>query len=405
VRYLNADPDASVARISRIGLGTWQFGSREWGYGSSYAGQEAHAGLEDRHLSDLAPGHHEVSERDLLGHVGAHPLGEQATLPHLGEKNDVGFPGIVCQRMRAKGVDLCAVAQQQFRSMPPGIERRVRRRRNKKYLGHRSWMILTSVANKPTVRNCPCVMRTWNFWRVWRNASTAQKEDLILEASSLSLHQLLIDMDQNLLNPGHSATKIYSRRTVLCSTGSLLALASLRARAWAEDRRTRVVLILSGVINDGGWGQLAFEGLKNEDIAQRLQCERHGIGTWRRRWQNAFQRLTVLECLEKPPVLRDAIAEILGDLPRAGCGGKFTAEQIAQIIAVACEPPDKSERPVSHWTPRELADEVIKRGIVTSISVRHVGRFLKDGGASAPQKSLLAQRQSQRRGCLRAASA
>jgi aryl-alcohol dehydrogenase-like predicted oxidoreductase len=43
VRYLNADPDASVARISRIGLGTWQFGSREWGYGSSYAGQEAHA--------------------------------------------------------------------------------------------------------------------------------------------------------------------------------------------------------------------------------------------------------------------------------------------------------------------------------------------------------------------------
>jgi aryl-alcohol dehydrogenase-like predicted oxidoreductase len=42
MRYLNARPDAS-ARISRIGLGTWQFGSREWGYGSSYAGQEAHA--------------------------------------------------------------------------------------------------------------------------------------------------------------------------------------------------------------------------------------------------------------------------------------------------------------------------------------------------------------------------
>jgi aryl-alcohol dehydrogenase-like predicted oxidoreductase len=43
VRYLNAGPDAPAARISRIGLGTWQFGSREWGYGSSYAGQEAHA--------------------------------------------------------------------------------------------------------------------------------------------------------------------------------------------------------------------------------------------------------------------------------------------------------------------------------------------------------------------------
>jgi aryl-alcohol dehydrogenase-like predicted oxidoreductase len=43
VRYLSAGPDSSAARISRIGLGTWQFGSREWGYGPSYAGQEAHA--------------------------------------------------------------------------------------------------------------------------------------------------------------------------------------------------------------------------------------------------------------------------------------------------------------------------------------------------------------------------
>jgi aryl-alcohol dehydrogenase-like predicted oxidoreductase len=43
VRYLNVGPDTSAARISRIGLGTWQFGSREWGYGPSYAGQEAHA--------------------------------------------------------------------------------------------------------------------------------------------------------------------------------------------------------------------------------------------------------------------------------------------------------------------------------------------------------------------------
>ena len=40
MRYLNA---GTSSRISRIGLGTWQFGSREWGYGQGYAGQEAHA--------------------------------------------------------------------------------------------------------------------------------------------------------------------------------------------------------------------------------------------------------------------------------------------------------------------------------------------------------------------------
>jgi aryl-alcohol dehydrogenase-like predicted oxidoreductase len=34
MRYLDVD---GVGRVSRIGLGTWQFGSREWGYGDSYA--------------------------------------------------------------------------------------------------------------------------------------------------------------------------------------------------------------------------------------------------------------------------------------------------------------------------------------------------------------------------------
>ena len=43
MHYLNTDTDPNTTRISRIGLGTWQFGSREWGYGQSYAGQVAHA--------------------------------------------------------------------------------------------------------------------------------------------------------------------------------------------------------------------------------------------------------------------------------------------------------------------------------------------------------------------------
>jgi putative transposase len=150
---------------------------------------------------------------------------------------------------------------------------------------------------------------------------------------------------------------------------------------------------------------LAFEGLKNEVIAERLGCERHSVGIWRRRWKKAFEQLVRVECLEKPSALRDAIGEVLGDLPRSGCGGTFTAEQIAQIIAVACEAPEKSGRPVSHWTPRELADEVIRRGIVPSISVRHVGRFLKDGGTSAAQKPAVAQREPRRPGRVRTARA
>jgi len=41
MRYLDVGTDPKAIRISRIGLGAWQFGSREWGYGKSYAEQEA----------------------------------------------------------------------------------------------------------------------------------------------------------------------------------------------------------------------------------------------------------------------------------------------------------------------------------------------------------------------------
>jgi aryl-alcohol dehydrogenase-like predicted oxidoreductase len=40
VRYLEID---GLGQVSRVGLGTWQFGSREWGYGEGYASGAAHA--------------------------------------------------------------------------------------------------------------------------------------------------------------------------------------------------------------------------------------------------------------------------------------------------------------------------------------------------------------------------
>jgi putative transposase len=136
---------------------------------------------------------------------------------------------------------------------------------------------------------------------------------------------------------------------------------------------------------------LAFEGLSNEQIAERVGCERHAVGPRRHRWADAFERLILVECCEKPPALSHAIAELLSDLPRSGSPGKFTAEQVTQVLAVACEGPEASGRPVTHWTPRELADEVVRRGIVGSISVRQVGRFLKSGRPEAASEPLLAQ--------------
>ena len=83
--------------------------------------------------------------------------------------------------------------------------------------------------------------------------------------------------------------------------------------------------------------------------------------------------------------MRRAVEQVLRDEPRAGSPGKFSPEPIVEILAVACEPPEKSGRPITHWTAHELADEVVKRDIVPSISVTQVGRYLREA-ALQPRK-------------------
>ncbi len=72
------------------------------------------------------------------------------------------------------------------------------------------------------------------------------------------------------------------------------------------------------------------------------------------------------------------IVEILNDEPRTGTPVGFSVEQVVQIIALACENPEKSGRPVTHWTSQELALEIVKRGIAKQISTRSVRRLLAE---------------------------
>lgn len=88
------------------------------------------------------------------------------------------------------------------------------------------------------------------------------------------------------------------------------------------------------------------------------------------------------------------IVEALPDHPRPGTPATCTAEQIVQIGAVACAAPADSGRPVSPWTPREVAEEVRKRGSVAAISTRSGGRLLQSGRSPAPSRGRLAQRQA-----------
>ena len=124
---------------------------------------------------------------------------------------------------------------------------------------------------------------------------------------------------------------------------------------------------------------LLAEGLPAPDVARRLGTTRTMVRRGRRHW------LKRQGC---------SVPERLHDAAQPGAPATFRAEQWCQIIALACEPPEATGRPISHWTPRELADEARKRGIVQTISERHVGRFLPSGRAQAAPESVWAERRA-----------
>jgi putative transposase len=129
-------------------------------------------------------------------------------------------------------------------------------------------------------------------------------------------------------------------------------------------------------------------------VARQLGLTRVTVRHWRDRWLAATPALRRAEQDPAPHQLRRLLEHLLDDAPRPGKPATFTPEQIVQIVAVACEPPEESARPISHWTSRELADEVKRRRIVAEISPRSVGRFLKRGRVAAAPEPLLAQCQS-----------
>jgi putative transposase len=153
-------------------------------------------------------------------------------------------------------------------------------------------------------------------------------------------------------------------------------------------RRVRIIL------------EAANTGASNTQIAQLLGIERGQVRTWRKRWLEAAPRLQEAaeeeEAREKAAaaeddesgsngvLLMEVIEEVLADEPRSGTPPSFGPEQVVRIVALACEDPRNCGRPVTHWTPPELADEAVKRGIVESISPRSVGRFLGRGGSETP---------------------
>lgn len=139
-----------------------------------------------------------------------------------------------------------------------------------------------------------------------------------------------------------------------------------RSRTARSDHRQRARLIL-----------LFDQGVSNAEAGQQVNLTQKRTGSWRKRWLANQDRLTEIELAEeaRPGALLNAIEEVLSDLPRSGSPPKFTAGQIAKILAVACEDPQSAELPLSHWTLPTLRDEVLRRNIVDSISTSRLQVF------------------------------
>ena len=128
--------------------------------------------------------------------------------------------------------------------------------------------------------------------------------------------------------------------------------ALVRAHSTSQQLALRARMILHAADNIGV-----------RESARELDVWPKTVRYWRGRWRQA--------------AAAQSVSERLADAPRSGAPATYTTEQICAVIAMTCEKPSESERPISHWSQREIADEAIRRGLVSNISQRSVGRFLK----------------------------
>jgi transposase len=112
-------------------------------------------------------------------------------------------------------------------------------------------------------------------------------------------------------------------------------------------RRARIVL-------------LAAAGWSNTKIAGRVGVCVDTVRKWRHRWR-----------------VQPGTAS-LGDAKRSGRPPSFTPVQVAEVKALACQPPEASGVPLSKWSCPDLAAQVVADGIAASVSTSTVRRWLAE---------------------------
>jgi len=116
-------------------------------------------------------------------------------------------------------------------------------------------------------------------------------------------------------------------------------------------KRARLILLVSE------------EKLMHIEISKKVGIVQSQVAKWIKRWKETSKD--------------EKVEERLKDKARSGRKPTITAEQWCKIMALACEKPENHGVPITHWSHSTLTAEIIKQGIVETISMSHVGNFLK----------------------------
>jgi putative transposase len=136
------------------------------------------------------------------------------------------------------------------------------------------------------------------------------------------------------------------------------------------------------------------ESGNKSSVGRKNAVGRDTVGRWCERWHSSQRELDELESEHQAGRLSERLygrqlERILADAERPGAPATFTEEQKQQIVAVAARKPEDEEVPVTHWSHELLAQRVVEKGIVKTISPAQIGRFLKEGHFTAPSQSVL----------------
>lgn len=131
-----------------------------------------------------------------------------------------------------------------------------------------------------------------------------------------------------------------------------------------------------------------------KDVAKQVNLNSETVSLWYNRGQiisNEWERMlknTLQETGHAGNRLRRErlLKELVADKPRSGAPVTYTIKQYTDIVRIALEKPSKYNRPITHWTARELKDEVDKQQIAANISQRQIQRFLAQADLK-PHKS------------------